>query len=54
MYYMQQTQQPYYNQMYNGMGYNMPQMPKGTNPLTLEQQQELQQKAGGLNLMPTN
>ena len=47
-----QMQQPYYNTMYNSMGYMQPNLPKGTNPLTLEQQQEMQQK-GGLNLMPT-
>lgn len=52
----QQVPQQYgynYNpQMFNTMGYGVPQRPKGTNGLTMEQAQELQQSAG-LNLMPT-
>ena len=60
MFINQQSQQMPYNynysynpNMFSAVGYAMPQMRKGTNALTLEQQQELQQKAGGLNLMPT-
>lgn len=45
---------PQYNpNMFTQMGYGQVQRPKGTNALTMEQVQELQQKAGGLNLMPT-
>lgn len=55
MFYQPQPQYGYnsYNpQMFNTMGYGIPQRPKGTNGLTVEQAQELQQNAG-LNLMPT-